>query len=311
MFSIGSANSLIVKNAHIVDSTYISGEFTPVVLLFMVYFLGLLVAAFIKLFSRYRTAFGIQKNQLQYALIGFLLFFIPFVITNLILPNIFGIFKYNNLGPSFTLPMVGLIAYSIIRHRFLDVRIVIQRGLVFTALLGMLLTIYLLTVFLLRITLQVATNIADFISAALVLALGIFGAPVIEKYFRRWTDRIFFKDQYDYSEAVEDVSEILNKNLELEDIIHKLRDILKAIFRVQETRFALLPDDKQLNSDGRLESFKKNYSDQPLNKLIKNSEIVVTSEIPYLLDDPHISDEYKKTLREIREFAVSHHIAVV
>lgn len=299
VFALASASGLIVKSAHIVDKTHIGGDFTPFVLLYLVYFFGLLIYAFLKLLRKYKRIHGVEKTHAKYVLLGTLLFFIPFAITNLILPNIFGMFEYNNLGPSFTLPMIILITHAIVRHRFLNLRVVIQRGLIFTLLLITLLASYLVGIFILGLAFQRTTNLTFFLSGAITTIVGVFSVPVVERHFRRWTNGIFFKGRYDFSDAVEDISSVLNSNIDLTELALQLQSTLRGIFRTATVNIALIEPGLILKSSGKFQSIKNKYSERAITELV-DPWVIRHAEIPLYLDDSSRTEGYKTALREIQ-----------
>ena len=135
-----------------------------------------------------------MKGQLKVLFAIYLFFLIVSVTTNWILPVYFQIFTFNAFGPTISLVVVGGIVYAITRYQFLDIRIVIQRGIIYTSLLAIVIGVYLTTVFLLGLLFQRTTNVTILVSAGLTALIGIFGVPPLERYFRKATDRIFFKE---------------------------------------------------------------------------------------------------------------------
>lgn len=220
----------MVSRVQVVDG-YITGDFGPVLLIFTLFFLLELFGSLVVLVLKYRSAKGTTRQQLAYALVAFLFFISTFLNTNLILPVFFGMFQFNNLGPVFSLPMVVLIGYAIIRHQLMDIRVVIQRGLIYTLLLVIIIGFYLLIISGLGYLFQIVTKLTIIMSTSLTIIVGIFGVPVIERYFRRITDPIFFKDKYDYATALHELSEILNKHVNSDAIISESTRKLGKIFK--------------------------------------------------------------------------------
>jgi len=76
----------------------------------------------------------------------------------------------------------------------------------------------------------VSDDAEDVVAAITTIAVGLYGIPYIERWFRRVSDPVFFKDTYIYSVALERLSDILC-NIELSDLIilslRELTTILK------------------------------------------------------------------------------------
>ena len=70
------------------------------------------------------------RAQTSYILAGSLISSSLGMVTNLILPT-FSIFTFNWLGQILTVVFIGCITYTIIRYRFLDIRLVIKRSTIF------------------------------------------------------------------------------------------------------------------------------------------------------------------------------------
>src|SRR4030095_2495373 len=60
---------------------------------------------------------------------GLLFGFVGGITTNLVFPLITGQWTYSGRGPYFSLIYVGFVAHAIIRHRLMDLRLFIHRGL--------------------------------------------------------------------------------------------------------------------------------------------------------------------------------------
>src|SRR5262249_28887501 len=78
---------------------------------------------------------------------------------------------------------------------------------------------------------RVDSDLAEFLIGIGTVAIGICSAPYIESYFRRLTDQFFFKNQYVYAEALEELCHILNTTIRIPQLIglslHTLNDLLK------------------------------------------------------------------------------------
>jgi signal transduction histidine kinase len=237
--SVASMTNLMIKDVH-VESGTITGTFGPLMLIYQVYaplYVLLSVSIFI---SSYRKATDTtQRNQILYALLGLFLFMIPAVITNAILPLWFKIYDLNAFGPVFSMCMIGFIAYAIIRHQFLDIKIIIQRGLIYSILLGIVAGVYLSLVFILEYFFNEFYTSSVLMSAFVTTLIGIFGVPPLKLYFQKITDPIFFKDTYDYASVLRELTDILNQNITTEGIIEKSSAIIASALKAQKVTLHL------------------------------------------------------------------------
>jgi signal transduction histidine kinase len=95
-------------------------------------FLPLATAVLIAIqISRWRHARGRARLQLQYYIVGVSILAIGGFTTNLAIPTFTGRSAYSVFGPYFALAFLALVGHSIIRHRLLDLRIVVSHSLTF------------------------------------------------------------------------------------------------------------------------------------------------------------------------------------
>ena len=127
--------------------------------------------------------------------------------------------------------MVGLTTYAIVKHNFLDIRIIIQRGLIYLIVLGALIVIYATSLELVGHLFHLLTNTTLLVSAGGTMIIGVVFFHPVELYFRKISDPLFFKDRYQYSEALHQLSNVLYENINQADIITESTKLLKAIFK--------------------------------------------------------------------------------
>jgi len=102
--------------------------------LISVYISHLLLFLFLFLYillKKFFHAVGTIKIQLQYLLLGMGFTLLGVIITNLILPIVFEVFDSSRFGPSFLLILIGFAFVSIIRHRFLGIKVLIGQIIYF------------------------------------------------------------------------------------------------------------------------------------------------------------------------------------
>src|SRR5688572_4350642 len=98
---------------------------------FVIYFALTWIIALINLLMKWRTTRGGEKSQLNFLVTSMFVSLSGGMTTNLVYPFITGESTYSWVGPYFSLLFIGLTGHSIIRHRSLDLRVVVHRGLTF------------------------------------------------------------------------------------------------------------------------------------------------------------------------------------
>ncbi len=119
----------MIKEVIIVDGvkSFVHG---PVLFLWDINFNIVFLGAFYRFIYLYRQANGLLKEHLKYIILGTFSGYVLAGTTNIVLPW-FGNFKYLWLGPPLTSTWLFFISYTIVKHRILDIRIVIARSAIF------------------------------------------------------------------------------------------------------------------------------------------------------------------------------------
>src|SRR5713101_8434610 len=96
---------------------------------FAAYFLVAWISALTVFLMKSRGARGLARLQLHYLATGILIGGTGGIAMNLLVPLLTGSSRYSWIGPLFPLIFIALVAHAIIRHRLMDLRLVIHRGL--------------------------------------------------------------------------------------------------------------------------------------------------------------------------------------
>jgi hypothetical protein len=111
--------------------------YTPFLIYFVVYVLG----TFFNFFKRYRKSTGSEKLQIQYLFLG-LATSVGFSLLLSVLLPIIGVPELASFGPLASLFLLGFVSYAIVKHRLLDIEVIIRRSLVYSTLLAVLIALY-------------------------------------------------------------------------------------------------------------------------------------------------------------------------
>lgn len=275
------------------------------------FFFGSLLYAGLQLVRAYRKAEWRKRRQVAYLSIGFIFLFSGNIVFTVILP-LLGELRFFNVGPQFSIFFIGLSAYVIFRHRLLDIKVVIQRSLIYAVILFVIVSFYLAVLLIFQSIFDGYGHSVSLVSALVTISLGIFGVPRIEKIFRRLTDRIFFKDNYDYSQALHELSEILSKNMNLKDLLGQMQNKLKQILKVGGVYYLLMPQNLLFDSSScELEPIEKFYSDDLLLFVNQYKEVIIHSELPYLIEQARDKGEiYQPRLSEFNYLSKKYQVAI-
>jgi PAS domain S-box-containing protein len=181
------------------------------------------------LIAKYRRSDGLEGLQVRYVILAFVLSGALITTTNVVLPLVLRTSAYGRYGPLFSLLLLGIIGHAIIRHRLLDVRIVIHRGATYLAAL-------VITASTLALGLAVANVFLpdehDFSIREIGLALAVvFCLNPVRATVQRLFDRYLYRDPYDYARTLREASQALTATIDLQALLRHTGSVLESTFR--------------------------------------------------------------------------------
>lgn len=233
-----SPTSLNIEKVQIFDwgTNYVPGLLYPFLLIYLVPFV---IWSFVNFILNFRSSQGLRKEQFRYLLLGLTGMVSVGLLTNLLLPLI-GISRLAVLGPSSSLFFIGAVAYTIVAHRLLDVRLVVARTIAYSALVLIIAVFYisstlLLTNFLFKTTTSTG-QLALYSALTLIVA---FTFQPLRRFLETTTDKIFFKGDYDSNGLLSDLTKVMAETILIDDIAHNLLGKLTANMRITRGAFVL------------------------------------------------------------------------
>jgi signal transduction histidine kinase len=232
---IGTTLSLLSLSPLVVaNTTYepqgLTAVYGPVHRIYAGYvFIGI-VATFLLLRTKLRSASGRQRLQLRYLALALLVPAVGIATTNLIIPVISGVSVWGRYGPVFSLVFLGVTAHAIIRQRLMDVRLVVGQTISYGAAAIVSGVIFASTLF---IVAQRSTYLSDLPLATRFLAAFAFAlmfAP-LTRMLRRVFDTYFYREPYDYSATIRQSSLALSSTLDPQQLLKNLFAIIRTSMR--------------------------------------------------------------------------------
>lgn len=270
---------------------------------YFIYILSFFSYGFIRLFKKYRNCTGIKRSQIQYLLTGYALSANLAFATNLIMPWI-GYFFLNWLGQILTIIMVSFTAYAIVRHQLLDIKIIIQKSIVYAILVGAIISLYLLIISVIPIWFTISNTSLHPLASLLSAFLGALGVPPLRKFLQRKTDKIFFKDHVPYADAVHRLGSVMNLNLDLNSLVNGTLNELCDIFKPKEIKIYLIREKKLFTRDCGPDitvTQEENFDLLPMNddSLFINAEYDGVNSAQILIGEKRSGDAYLPEDRQI------------
>jgi len=160
----------------------------------------------------------------------------------------------------------GSIAWSIIRHQFLDVRLIVRQSLVFSITSALLVAVYLLVIIqvsgLIKDALELDTSLVDIIFIVLIL---IFFQPVKEQIDDVVT-RFFLRDQADYRTIIQQYSADIGSVFDPGVLKRRMMEVVTGPVYVERAFFAFRidADNFRLELEGHADRSIVTRADDPI-----------------------------------------------
>jgi signal transduction histidine kinase len=243
IFAILSFTNLILKDVSSINWG-LQTVYGPIHPFFSIYIVGYLILGLFFLIRTYKESTGIGRLQIKYCFLGMSFTSIFAVTTNLILP-ILGTSKYSTIGPSFTMIMVGFTTYSIVKHRLMDINIVLKKGTTYALLMLLLFVPSSLLIILGQKFFYKEVNylfLAFIFSILLLVSIFFYKIkPRTEKV----VEQFLFKKYYDYRETLGKFSKVIVSILDLQSLSKRVIETITQTMGVENASLFLLNEEKE------------------------------------------------------------------
>lgn len=193
------------------------------------YVIASFALAAVTLARKYPTFTGLQRIQGGHVFLAFIIPGLLAATTNVFVPLLARTSAYNGLGPVFSLIMIAMVAHAIIRHRLMDIRIVIRRGVVylvtFLSSAALLVVLIFGSNFLLP---QRHSFSARDILFALIVAVAF---QSVKLRVQRLFDRYLYRSPYDYARTLREASRALSASIDLQALLGHVGRVLTSTLR--------------------------------------------------------------------------------
>ena len=271
--------------------TITTPTFGPGYFLMMLYGISASSYVVINSIRKFKKSKGTSRMQMKYLFSGFFAFFALMLTNNLILPN-FGILYFVSLGPAFSLIFVGFTAYAIVKHRLMDIRLVVLKSAAYSVILAVVAGAYIAATYLFLHKYPGIIGSDELIILALIGA--VFGVFPLRRLFERITDKIFAKGRYNPQELLEKLGEIISTEVKLEDLEEAFLKTLVKEMRLKGAAFGLFSGLKICNvKDIGLKGVSKSILKQAAKVVGEKKQVVLS-------DDLEEGSKEKDVLRKIK-----------
>lgn len=155
---------------------------------------------------------------------------------------IFPLYPFGNYG---VLAYVALIGFTIVRHHFLDIEVIIRRTLVFAGLFSAAFAVFASVTYLTQELLSGYVGISRALSLAISVLIIILGYDPLRKFLVNLTDRFLFQKPYDYRKFLRDASAGMSQIKSLHHLLNLVTHFVTMRMRVRSV--AVLMHDEHEN----------------------------------------------------------------
>lgn len=195
---------------------------------------------------------------------------------NLILPGV-GQYGLISLGPLFTFVMVFAVFYAIARHGLFDIRLAVVRTVTYMLSLLTLSAIYLFIAYVIfdRVLGQSSNLEQTLMNVALTLMLAFAFQP-IKRFFDRFTNKLFYKDNYNADDFFGDLNKLLASTTDLRMLLTRASETIARTFKAEQAFMFVYIGEGRFMTAGTEGHAKLPYADAEALKHLR--EIVVAAD---------------------------------
>lgn len=224
----------------------------------IVFALNLLLGLLI-LILKVRNTSGISKKQLTYLLFGFSLFFITGIFSNVVLPQ-FGNYILQPFSPLTTVFLAGFATYAIVKHKLMNLKLVLVKSIAYTILISFILIVYTVAAYwfahsVLKINID-SSSVIIYTTLTLLIA---FSFTPIKKFVTLKTERLFYKRPYNSNQLLSELSTVLATKFGIEEMTTQTLIEIMGEMKISKGAFYVYGRDNNL-----ITSYKVGYQDLEL-----------------------------------------------
>jgi len=216
---ISLTTRLVVADVTMTATMGVTRQTGPLYGFYAAHFLTTWLVSITVVIAKWTRARGFSRGQLHYLALGVILSTAGGITTNLILPLLTKSSAFAWIGPYFALILIALVAHAIIRHRLMDVRLVIHRGLTFA--LALMVSLIPVACLLALAWPRLSGHLAPDELITLVTAIAIVGVliPLTRDVAGRLLDRYVYRTRVNYQRTLREASEALTRVLDLKVLL--------------------------------------------------------------------------------------------
>lgn len=254
-------------------------EFGPLMWLYAVGLMFMVSFMMISIFIGVKSNKGLRRQQLVNVGIGIGLTVPLVVFLSFIFPTLTGIFYVTEFGITPGAILVFSLYHGIVKYRLFDIRLAMVRAGAYALTLLTLSLIYYYLAFIISVLYindsSHSSFSADPINVFLALILAFVFQP-IKKLFDKFTNKLFYKDNYNSDEFFSMINQIAAQTTNMVELLRNSSNEIKQTIKLEQVFFSVIKKDGSIvtagtNRHNKIPSedvnFLNDYTKNGLNKL--------------------------------------------
>lgn len=217
----------------------------PAIGIFALFVCSLIFSSTYILYKRSTVVEGRERKQLRFLMLGMLLMNSLMIFTVLLPIAIFQNNSFVSLAPLYTLIFLTFTAYTIIRHRLMDIGLIVARSVTYFLLLLILGLTYVIGVTLIQVYLIPASNqtLKIILSVVFTFLIALSFSP-LRRILEKYTEKIFYRGSYDPNKFLKNINRSMASTLDLYTLSENLLSNLCKNLKISSAFLVLTKDNK-------------------------------------------------------------------
>jgi PAS domain S-box-containing protein len=185
------------------------------------------------LVQKVRSARGAERQQLNFLFVALLVPGACAIVTNLVVPLLTGSSSLSQYGPLFSVVMIAMIAHAIIRHRMMDIRLVVRQGVVYVCAIGTAAAMFFVLVEIFHRAIGGDTESIPFLEAFVFAVVVAIVFQPLKHWINESFNRYLYRHTYDYQQILREASRTLSTTLALKPLMEYLAAVVDNTLQVE------------------------------------------------------------------------------
>jgi signal transduction histidine kinase len=276
-------------------------------LLYFGFILLLILCGYLSLaatIKAYRVQVGYKREQLRYLFVAIGVIVVAALSYFMLVFNI----KIPPLDNYLNVVYGVIMTYAIVRHRLMDIEIIIKKGIIYSILMATIVGIYSFLIFISQNIFQSTLGINQWLAAILTAFAIAIGYKPLETVVTDLTNQYFFKKKYDYQKTLKDSSEAMNLLTDIDRLIRLTTRIVARRMELEEASTLIFDESHRKYiikaAEGKSkellgETFSDNF--ELFKQLYNRNQILIKDEVVNTLNSILLMPDERKRLNTIKK----------